>query len=450
MLLPITSAKENTMNILVSPKPICNDTIEENKHITLSLSPSEKTKSIYPDDLEKIFASDSEKQKNITHLLAEFHHHHDYFTSCNRQETYEELISRQPSAAKYKDMLEKSFFLYEWWYAYLEIEQQVKDLLRKAEAENLWTYSRFMQQSRNLTRIYNKKFNKYTHLYINSSYLHYLQEKLQDSSTSTMIRALLPYDNSQSTTSSFACTDHLEPWHDTLSVNTVKFPSVHLPARDAQKWLENLWYTIVSSRNWIDDGCNDDGDRTCTHWLQPIVLSWLKILEEKLKNIYNISMDHKIIRWGTERWHFFWIEKKWLIAGQVDPTYKKNIKLNRKNNNIHDWTIKEPRLLFTTHGYGTTIDLSIASPEWARAMEDFLSTWESIWLWYKLIHIWTNEINEHIYIISMQHGKDTNYHFHIWFISESQLHACNIITSKQRTNQPMIHSSMQEHLQNGK
>jgi hypothetical protein len=435
-------AKENAANILVIQEPVCKDNNTSNND-TITLAAAEKIEESYPEDLEKIFSPDTKHKKNILELLAEFHHSNEYFFSCNRKESYEELVSRQPAAVKHKEILEKSFFLHEWRYAYLQVEEQIKALLREANAENLGSYSWFMKQSRDLTRIYNGQFSKNVHLYIHEAYISYLQEKVQDSIVSPKIRSLLPQNISQTPKTSFASTDHKEPRVDKVSLGDEEFISTHLPANFAHNELSKLWYTTVSSRNWLDNGCDDNGDRTCTHWLQPVVLAWLEILEKKIQNTYGVRMDWlKIIRWGTEHGHFFSSDKKswliaWFVAWQSYPGYKKKIALNTNKNNVSTGTIKKPRLLFTTHGYGTTIDLSIASPEWSRAMEELLSWGLEIWLWYKLVPIGANEHNEELYMICIQHGEDTNYHFHIWFVTKSQLQACNVLRQTTKITEPL-------------
>ena len=378
------------------------------------------------------------------HLFRHLIHIHDttwLFIECDRKKAYDALCITYPKAKHHKHLLEKSYFLYEGWYIYLELEEKIQELLCLTHSEHVWTYAWFMRHSRELSRQKTE-----THVYITQEYIDYLITKRSESwETKAQIQKLFSPIPPPSPTESFARTDQEHVRHDTLKLiqqgkkDTITFFSTHLPHQDANKSLDTLWYIVVSSKIWKDDWSCDSPTRTCTHGLQPIVITWLKQLEQILTERYQVSMDHKIIRWWTERGHFFGTQKKWLIAWQIDPSYKKHIHIHPQNN-ISTGAVKKPWLILTTHGYGNTIDLSIGSPQRVRAMEELLSTWTSLWLWYKLTSLWWQDGDEEIYMISINHGEDISYHYHLWFASKTQLIQANLLPKETQEHGDQAHT----------
>ncbi len=346
----------------------------------------------------------------------------------NRTEQYESIVKEHHGAKEHKWLIEKSIFLEQWLSHFLPLADRIDSLLIDANAKHLWSYDRYLSLSRKITL---QSENKNMHYFIGEEYITLLEEKVKQNEIFPNIKKIIfPQMESNHAIPSvkkkqpkpFASITHETPWYDTIKVQKKKFISKHYPHQSMYDSLTSRGYTVVSSKTWIDTWENFAWNRTCLHWLQwDIVLQWLDLLEKKLKEQYWVIMDNKIIRWWTERGHFFGKDHRGFTAWQLYPGYNKLLRINSNKNSIQHWTIKQLRLLFSMHGYWTTIDLSIWSPTRARAMENFLESWKNLPLWYQFLAIWENITWEKIFMIYKRHWDDIGYHFHIWFATESQL-----------------------------
>lgn len=395
----------------------------EPKEITIS----EEDKDLYNELFDKLHCSELSCGQFLDSLIATVETK-PLLAQYDRAEQFESIVKEHPGAKDHKSLIEKSIFLEQWLAHFLPLANRIDSLLINANAKHLWSYDRYVSLSRKITQ---QSENKDMHYFIDEEYITLLEEKVQRNEIYPSIKKIIfpqmwdaPILTSvkKNKKKPFAINTHESPWYDTIKVQNKTFISKHYPHQNMNDSLTSRGYTVVSSKTWIDTWESFSWNRTCLHWLQwDIVLQWLDLLEKKLKEQYWVTMDNKIIRWWTERGHFFGKDHRGFTAWQLYPGYNKLLRINSKKNNIEQWTIKQLRLLFSMHGYGTTIDLSIWSPTRARAMENLLDSGKNLPLWYQFLAIWENIYWEKIYMIYKKHWHDIGYHFHIWFATESQL-----------------------------
>jgi hypothetical protein len=384
---------------------------------------TEEDKDLYNELFDNLHCSELSCGQFLDSLIAT-----PLLTKHNRKEQYDWLVLTHPGAKEHKWLIEKSIFLEQWLANFLPLAERIDSLLINANAKHLWSYDRYLSLSRKITL---QSENKNMHYFIDEEYITLLEDKVKQNDIFPNIKKIIfpqmwvtavSPSAKKTKKKPFATNSHESPRYDTIKVQNKTFISKHYPHQSIYDSLTSRGYAVVSSKTWIDKWENFAWNRTCLHWLQwDIVLEWLDLLEKRLWEQYWVTMDKKIIRWWTERGHFFWKDHRGFTAWQLYPGYNKLLRVNSKKNSIQHWTIKQLRLLFSMHWYGTTIDLSIWSPTRARAMENFLESGKNLPLWYQFLAIWENVYWEKIFIIYKKHWHDIGYHFHIWFATESQL-----------------------------
>lgn len=423
-------SRESTTQILSAS--LWPSLVESAKPIQKTFAPieitiTEEDKNLYNELFDNLHCSELSCGQFLDSLIATVETK-PLLARYDRTKQYESIVEEHPEAKDNKWLIEKSIFLEQWLAHFLPLAERIDSLLINANAKHLWSYDRYLSLSRKITL---QSENKNMHYYIGEEYIKLLEEKVKQNDIFPAIRKILFPEmiitstaslRNKNKTKPFASNTHETPWYDTIKVQNKTFISKHYPYQNMYDSLTARGYTVVSSKTWIDQWNSFAWNRTCLHWLQwDIVLEWLDLLEKKLFADYWVTMDNKIIRWWTERGHFFWKDHRGFTAWQIYPGYSKLLHINHNKNDIKKWTIKQLRLLFSMHGYGTTIDLSIWSPNRSRAMENFLDSGQNLPLWYQFLSIWENASWEKVFMIYKKHWHDISYHFHIWFATESQL-----------------------------